>query len=627
MKLRERVEGGAAWVLLTLLLAGLGFNVLATGGVRPEDLALAQFLLGIAIGLWVVFLWIGRANRLFVAPAVWGVLLFLVYGAVWYLWADIEYVARRELTYVTYLGGVFWIASLSLRNADCTRWFIHLLAVLAVLVAGYGIYQFATGSERVWTFIRPAQYAGRGSGTFICPNHYAAFLGMVFPLVLSRAFLGRCHIATRLLLGYAGVILLTGMALSLSRGAWIAGGATLLFLSFYLLRMRRGRWLAVGLLVVVCAGSYLFAQRVPQVVERLSIQRSTNAPHEMRTRLWIWQSGWAMWREQPWFGVGPGHFDHRFPEYRVRLAHHRPGRAHNDYLNVLADWGVMGAAILTLTLAILAWHGLKGWHLTRREGARTGSNQSDRASFLLGATGGLFFAAIHSVVEFNLYVAGTAGVAAALAGGLAAQARYTSGRGWLPLRWPTRVVISGLAILVVLLLTVQSGRMRAEGQWLSRARALPNQPQQRLEVLMEAHAVEPGNPDTLYEIGECHRLVSWQGDAGWEAAAMEAMEWYRRADGINPYSPYPAVHIGMCLDWLGHHELAECWFAEALSRDPLNYRVNALYGWHAFQRDDLAEAKSWFERSLAIKVWPNPIAERYLRIVRRMLAERPAAQE
>jgi O-antigen ligase len=627
MKLGERIEGAAEWVLLTLLLAGLGFNVLATGGVRLVDLALAQVLLGLAIALWVAYLWIGRSNRLFVASACWGVLLFMVYAAVWYPWADIEYVARREVTYVAFLVAAFWIASLSLRNADCTRWFVHLLAVLAVLVAGYGIYQFATGSERVWTFIRPAQYAGRGSGTFICPNHFAAFLGMVFPLALSRAFFGRCHVATRLLLGYAAVVMLGGLALSLSRGAWIAGAVTLVFLLFYLVRMSKGRWLAVGLLVVVCAGSYWFALRVPQVTERLSIERSTNAPHEMRTRLWIWQSGWAMWREQPWLGVGPGHFDHRFPKHRVRLAHHRPGRAHNDYLNVLVDWGVLGAAIMTVTLGILAWHGLKGWELARREGARTGSNQSDRAAFLLGATGGLLFAAIHSVVEFNLYVPGTAGMAAALAGGLAAHSRYTAGGRWLPLRWPGRVVVSGLAISVVLLLTVQSGRMHAEGQWLDRARALPNQPQQRLEVLMEAYAVEPGNPDTLYEIGECHRLMSWQGTAGWEAAAMEAMQWYRRADRINPYSPYPALHIGMCLDWLGHHELAGAWFAEAFSRDPLNYRVNALYGWHAFQRGDLAEAQSWFERSLAIKVWPNPIAERYLRIVRRTLAERPAAQE
>jgi O-antigen ligase len=627
MTTRDQIQGWSEWALLGLLVVGLSFSVLATGAARPQDLGIAQLILCAALVLWVASLWIAPPDRLFVAPACWGVIVFGLYAAAWYPSAEIEYVARREVTYVAYLATVFWIAALVLRKSEFTSLFTHLLVGIAVIVAGYGIYQFASGSDRVWHFIRPAQYAGRASGTFICPNHYAALLGMLFPLALGRAFLGRCHFATRLILGYAALVLLAGIAFSLSRGAWLASGFTLIFLFFQLVRRRAGRWLAVGLLIVVGAGVYMFVQRVPQVADRLSFDRSLNTANEMRTRLWMWQSAWAMWHEQPWIGVGPGHFDYRFPKYRVRLAQYRPGRAHNDFLNLLVDWGVVGAGIGLITLGLLAWHGFGGWKRLRRDGGDFKSSQSDRAGFLLGAAGGLLFAAIHSVVEFNLYVPATAGIAAALAGGMAAHTRFATSRYWLRLRIPVRFLTSVLALLIVALLASQSSRMRAEGHWLGLARALPTRPQQRLEPLIEARSIEPGNPDTLYEIGECHRLISWQGNSGWATSAREALSWYRRADLANPHSPYPPLRIGMCLDWLGTTDLGAPWFAEALRRDPLSYYVAALNGWHAFQVGNLEESQSWFERSLAIKIWPNPISDRYLRIVKRKRAELPEARQ
>jgi O-antigen ligase len=626
MSIRDRIETWVEWALCVLLVLGLSFSVLATGGARPQDLALAQLIFGSALAVWVVSLWVAGPGRLFVAPACWGVVVFGLYAAAWYPTAEIEYVARREVTYVAYLATVFWIAALVLRKSTYTSLFTYVLVGLAVLVAGYGIFQFATGSDRVWHFIRPAQYAGRASGTFICPNHFAAFLGMLFPLALGRAFLGRCHFATRLLLGYAALVLLAGIAFSLSRGAWLASGVTLMFLLFQLVRQRRGRWLAIGLIVVVASGVYLFVQRVPQVKERISFDRSANTANEMRTRLWMWQSAWGMWREHPWIGVGPGHFDYRFPKYRVRLAQYRPGRAHNDYLNLMADWGVVGAGIALATLGLLGAHAVVGWRRVRREGGDFASSQSDRAGYVLGASGGLLFAALHSLVEFNLYVPATAGVAAALAGGLAAHLRFATSRYWLRLGIPVRFLISVVAVAVVALLVVQSFRMRAEGLPLDTARTLATRPQQRLEPLMAALSVEPGNPDTLYEIGECHRLISWQGYAGWADAAREAMDWYRLADQANPHSPYPPLRIGMCHDWLGNPSLGAPWYAEALRRDPLSYYVAAIHGWHAVQEGRLEDARDWFERSLAIKVWPNPIADRYLRIVKRKLAEtKPAS--
>ena len=78
-----------------------------------------------------------------------------------------------------------------------------------------------------------------------------------------------------------------------------------------------------------------------------------------------------------------------------------------------------------------------------------------------------------------------------------------------------------------------------------------------------------------------------------------------------------------CLDWLGQTSEAARWYEEALRRDPLNYYVAAIRGWHAVQVGQWQEARDWFQRSLEIKIWPNPIARRYLRIAERKLKETP----
>ena len=60
----------------------------------------------------------------------------------------------------------------------------------------------------------------------------------------------------------------------------------------------------------------------------------------------MWSAAVQMWRDHFWWGVGPAHYDYRFREYRPETMQSRPGRAHNDYLNLLADWGTVGGVIV-----------------------------------------------------------------------------------------------------------------------------------------------------------------------------------------------------------------------------------------------------------------------------------------
>ena len=81
------------------------------------------------------------------------------------------------------------------------------------------------------------------------------------------------------------------------------------------------------------------------------------------------------------------------------------------------------------------------------------------------------------------------------------------------------------------------------------------------------------------------------------------------------------MKIGMCLDWLEQHTEAARFFDEAVKRDPNNYYVLAHQGWHFVQAKDYQTAKSWFDRSIKIRWWDNPISYSYLPIIDQKLKE------
>ena len=66
----------------------------------------------------------------------------------------------------------------------------------------------------------------------------------------------------------------------------------------------------------------------------------------------MWLAAGQMWRDHFWWGVGPAHYDYRFREYRPERIQMQPDRAHNDYLNLLADWGTAGGLIVLAGMAV-----------------------------------------------------------------------------------------------------------------------------------------------------------------------------------------------------------------------------------------------------------------------------------
>jgi O-antigen ligase len=621
---REVVDKWLERGILAVVTATLVWGPVAMGGVRPQEYVWLQGLVAVGIVLWLVRLWLGDGIRLQWSPVSWFVLAFMGYAAVWYGRADVEYVARLECLRVLLYGWLFFLIVNNLHRQEAVQWLLGAALATGTVISLYALYQFFSGANQVFEFARPAAYRGRGSGTFICPNHLAGYVEMLLPVALAILVLSRRKAVARIFSAYAALMLLAGLGVSLSRGGYLAGGAALAGFVAVLVSYRGYRRPVLIGVAVLAVLTITFALKTDQMQKRFRRMLVPGQIDNIMGRTDLWGAAVRVWTSSPWVGVGPAHFDLRFPAHRPESLQTRPYWVHNDYLNLLADWGVVGGVLAGGALASLVWGGLRTWRFVRREGDGITTKPSDRAAFVLGSGLGLTAIALHSLVDFNLQIPANAMLATTLAAVLSSHLRFTTNRYWFNPRLVGRIAITVAGAVTVVWFAREGFRRGQEAAWLARAERATTFTDQ-VAALEQAARVEPGNADLATRLGEAFRQKSWDGGPDWEGYARTALQWFERAMALNRWDTYPILHGAMTLDWLGRHEEAGRWFERVGQMDPNNHYVALLRGWHAMQVSQWVDAERWLNRSIAIKPYSNWLAHNYLGVVQQRLAEGSAS--
>lgn len=571
-------------------------------GTFPLVLALVT---GIA-ALWLVRLWGGHKPKLLWPPLAWAVVAFVAYAVGRYFTADIEYVARQQLTEVLLCAVLFLAVASNLYGQEAVEIVAYTLTVVAALTSSYALAQLLHHSNQVWNLTSP--YAFRASGTYINPDHFAGFLELVLPLPLAFLMAGRVGVVTRVLLAYATLTILGGLAVTFSRGGWVAAAAGILMLFGFLLCHRNHSLRALLVLLALLAVGGFSTTRY--LSHSLAFKTRVEKPDEngpavldTSSRLEMWRAAWRMCRDHPWWGVGPGHFDYRFREYRPESFQLDPVHAHDDYLELLADWGAAGGVIVLCGIGIFIVSLARTWPHVRREEDDFGFGMSSRYAFFLGALSGLFALAVHSLVDFNLHVPANTLTGVTVLGLLASNVRFSTKRYWRRARLPLQCAATVIAGGLILYFTTQSWRRGGEALWTWRMEQVKMGPDYALDkaaMLQKALAIEPGNFLTAYDIGESYRLQSLDGGKDYASLAETALKYYAQGMKLDPYDGYCQLRTGMCLDWLGRHGDAEKYYNRAETLDPNGNFMVANIGWHFVQVGDYSAARQWFIRAIQL---------------------------
>jgi putative inorganic carbon (HCO3(-)) transporter len=292
------------------------------------------------------------------------------------------------------------------REPHASRWVIGAMLLAGATEAAYGAFQFVTDSG-------PSAFALQGAlrafGHFDQPNPFAGYLATMLPLGVCMALCRANPLGFRRLAGGAAVVLTLGIGLSQSRGAWLGGAvAGLCLLLAWSARTRR---LLIpislgGLLAVVLAVSGVLPasilDRLSQAVEYFGVfdVRTVEVTSEnwaVVERMAHWQAGWYMFLDHPWLGVGAGNYSDAYATYFVGSWREALGHAHNYYLNMLAELGLIGGGVLLLLLGIVFKQ--LGGPLVRSEAQR----DSFARALLAGVLGGLIVFCVHNLFD-DLFV-------------------------------------------------------------------------------------------------------------------------------------------------------------------------------------------------------------------------------
>ena len=296
-----------------------------------------------------------------------------------------------------------------------TRKLIHLIVGVAVASAIFGLVRQTT--QRQLGFGLPLVRPDQGYGQFINQNHFAFLMEMAFGLIVGMVLGGGVKREKVLIYLAALLPVWSGLVLSNSRGGILAmlGQVTCsaLLLSTVIPRLssqmgdlrllrialsRTTRFFLLLLLIsaVIVGAVWLGGDRLASKVEQGTTQFSGTSA-EMRqnvNRREIWYASWRMFTDYPIAGVGLGGYWAAVPTYHDASGSLTPQEAHNDYLELLASGGVIGA-VFGLWFMLVVF---------KRIQRNLRCEDQFRRTACLGATIGLIGVGIHSLVDFGLHM-------------------------------------------------------------------------------------------------------------------------------------------------------------------------------------------------------------------------------
>jgi O-antigen ligase len=419
--IRGRQMDGSSNSIAVGLIVVVVFTALAHGVVEPWSVLVFELMVAILMLMWVFKVVADKSLALVVPPPVWPLIALIAFGlAQSVAWEDGAGNRQSLSMDVEATRGTVMIllcllaSSLMAANFLISRGQLRALAYFLIFFGGavgvFGLVQhFAWNGSVYW--LRPTRLSP--FGPFFNRDHFAGYMELLVCLPVALIMTRYARGEKGLLYGVAATMMGMATVFTLSRAGMISLLAELAFLvalsyrhfrSAHVNRSESKRGIVVGSAAAAAVMAAIIAGVVwigaKPVINRIATGDPGNSDmykaqtfYSMRGE--IWENTWAVIRHHPLMGVGLGAFETAYPIYsRDNGMGGIVAEAHNDYLQILADAGIVGAALaLWFIVAIF------------RAVAR-GVRSQDRllAGIVLGAGAGLFGLLVHSVFDFNLHL-------------------------------------------------------------------------------------------------------------------------------------------------------------------------------------------------------------------------------
>ncbi|MEK6405894.1 MAG: O-antigen ligase family protein [Acidobacteriota bacterium] len=396
------------------LMVAVVFTTLALGTVEAWSVAIFELIVLVLVLLWAVKAILDKHLELRIPSAALPLGAFVLLGLAQSiavtdregrtssLSMDVE-ATRGAVAVIFFLFVCFLITANFFTSPERLRTLANFLIIFGLALAVFALIQHFTWEGKLF-WVRPTVGAGTG-GPFVNRNHFAGYMEMLIPipiaLALSRAVGGEA----RLFFGFAAAIMGIAQVSSLSRGGMVSLAAGVLFLAAVSGRRKRddpeerkrfsfifSRVSVMLLMLAAIVVGVFWVGADFEIIKRVADEPVTSSAAAGREA--IWADTLTMFRAHPILGVGLGAFETVYPMYGRGDGTLLIQFAHNDYLQVLSDGGLVGGAIAMWFIVVLA-----------RAAARATKFAHPLARALgLGSAAGIFALLVHSLFDFNLQI-------------------------------------------------------------------------------------------------------------------------------------------------------------------------------------------------------------------------------
>lgn len=376
----------------------LMFGPLAFGAVEPWSIFVVEIGSVILTALWFAKQWIDGEinivwNPLFLPMAGFAVLILtqLAFGITAYRHDTIS----KALLYCAYAMLCF-LATQTLVRSSQARKIAVILALYGIATAAFALLQGVAPNGKLY-WVREPRMGGWIYGSYVNHNHYAGLMELLIPIPLVISLTHLVQEKERLAAGAGAAIMVGTVFLSGSRGGMIAVLVELIVFAVIVFRKKKGVRIAIGAIAfAVVLASLLAWLGGKELTTRVSsISSEAHSEISGGVRLSIDRDGLKMFRRKPILGWGLGAFPVVYPQFRSFYTNFFVNEAHNDYLQLLAEMGLLGFGLMIWFVILVyrrALRKIKNW------------NSDVSCATTLACTLGFTGILVHSFFDFNLQI-------------------------------------------------------------------------------------------------------------------------------------------------------------------------------------------------------------------------------
>jgi len=388
--------------LFWLVLIGPMIACVLFGAVDSGTWALIAIVTGIGVLFWATAAWRSGEIKIARSPLILPLAAFFLLGLIQItLGTTLDPYATRLFTFRLGVYLIFFLAALSTistaKRVALTR---NAIVIFGGALAFFSILQRLAAIEPIFGIRETPQAIP--FGPFVNQHHFAAFMVMICGLTFGTLFDRLASRNSKVL--NLGVTVVAGAALvmTLSRGAWLAVLVALLVVLVAMLPFKRRHSTRHGkkkmLVPILSAAILIFAVLAlalflgPDGTNLSLAGHGSDAEGFSSGRTHFWWVAWQVFLAHPVLGAGLDSFAVAFTRFDTWDGTFRIERAHNDYLQILADGGVAGILCLISFVALFI----------RRSVSVIRSSSDEMRGLVIGAFAGCVGILVHSFVDFPL---------------------------------------------------------------------------------------------------------------------------------------------------------------------------------------------------------------------------------